>query len=79
YDHDKGKKLWDDILNILGYRILKAGSISSTFRRGSKELTRDFGRKVTGIKDISKCNIYASIMNENNKKAFSLHVDYRDR
>ncbi|CAG8563554.1 7352_t:CDS:2 [Scutellospora calospora] len=76
---DSYKDLWKQIIDILGYRILSAGVETLNFNPRNR-LPFEFGTEITKIKNLSKCHIYASIVNENENitKAFSLHVDFVD-
>ncbi|CAG8782895.1 12934_t:CDS:2, partial [Dentiscutata erythropus] len=77
YD-SKSQILWEEILNILGYRILRAGVESLSFDPNETTINLPFGTKLTKIQNLSECHIYASIMNKNVRKVFSLHVDFVD-
>ncbi|KAF0441542.1 hsp70 family protein [Gigaspora margarita] len=73
---DSCKNLREQILDILGYRILRAGVEHLRFNLAeSKPLVFPLGNELAKI-DLSKCHIYASIMNENIKQMFSIRIDY---
>lgn len=70
--------LWERILDILGYQILDAGVKLLEF---IPLLPTPFQiEELTAIKNISKCQIYASILNEDQsiRNAFSLHINFVD-
>ncbi|CAG8482244.1 7244_t:CDS:2 [Dentiscutata heterogama] len=73
-DDDLQKK----ILDVLGHRILSAGSvpINHDFK---KPLPFPLDTALTNVIDASKCHIFVSITNQNVENAFSLHVDYVDK
>ncbi|RIB18296.1 hypothetical protein C2G38_2184953 [Gigaspora rosea] len=74
-DDDLRKKT----LDVLGHRILSAGSDLIKFDfKNSKPLIYPLETTRTHVEDASRCHIFASIANQNDKEAFSLHIDYVD-
>ncbi|KAF0530831.1 hsp70 family protein [Gigaspora margarita] len=67
------------ILDVLGHRILSAGSIPIKYNfKNSRPLICPLETTRTDVVDASSCHIFVSIENQNVKKVFSLHVDYVD-
>ncbi|CAG8593487.1 7375_t:CDS:2 [Racocetra fulgida] len=71
-------KLRKEILDILGQRIMSAGVSDIIKHDFATPFTYPLETKLTKIEDIYKCHIFASIMNENDRTALSLRVEYED-
>ncbi|CAG8505063.1 46500_t:CDS:2 [Gigaspora margarita] len=67
------------ILEVLGQRILKANIIDITMNLKSEDpFIYQLNKELTEISNINECQIYASILSENNedKKVYAVHVNY---
>ncbi|CAG8443096.1 13513_t:CDS:2 [Dentiscutata erythropus] len=71
--------LREKVLDTLGHRILSSNFIclESNFEN-SEPYTYRLGTPQTKIEDIRECQIFASIMNNNEEDTFSLRVNYID-
>ncbi|CAG8493250.1 6248_t:CDS:2 [Racocetra persica] len=67
-----------EILDILGQRILSAGVSDIIEYDFTTPFTYPLETRLTKIEDIYKCHIFASIMNEIDRTALSLRVEYED-
>ncbi|CAG8788637.1 23062_t:CDS:2 [Gigaspora margarita] len=74
-DDDLRKKT----LDVLGHRILSAGSDLINFDfNNSRPLIYPLETTRTHVEDASRCHIFVSIVNQNDKETFSWHIDYVD-
>ncbi|KAF0542495.1 hsp70 family protein [Gigaspora margarita] len=74
-DDDLRKKT----LDVLGHRILSAGSELINFDfKNSRPLIYPLETTRTHVEDASRCHIFVSIVTQNDKEAFSWHIDYVD-
>ncbi|CAG8524408.1 15885_t:CDS:2, partial [Cetraspora pellucida] len=76
------QEIQKEVLKALGPRILKSGIETTKFNSDPREFKPhiySLSSQIDEIKNIDKCQIFASIVSKDDDNVFSLHIDYVDR
>ncbi|KAF0555610.1 hypothetical protein F8M41_016987 [Gigaspora margarita] len=77
-DAENNEELQKEVLRAMGHQILKVQADDIYFNNNKKNspYIHELSTYLKEIGNIDECNIFASVLSENDKNVFSLHVDY---